>query len=218
MPTLLSGPSTPPLAGGKPNSLVVLLHGVGSDGRDLINLVRFWASLLPGTEFIAPDAPEPCDITPNGRQWFSVKDPSPNMISAGTSASAPILDEFLDEALALRGLDESKVALVGFSQGTMMSLHVAPRRTRPLAGVLGFSGALTNPDRLPREIRSRPPVMLIHGDADPVVPFSLMAEAEEILKANEVEVETLACPGLGHTVGGLGLRRCGLFLKRVLGA
>ncbi len=216
MSLTLSGPIAPPLAGGRPSSLVVLLHGVGADGRDLINLVRFWASLLPNTEFVAPNAPGPSDVTPSGRQWFSVKDPTPGMVSAGASATAPILDRFLDEVLASRGLDESRLALVGFSQGTMMSLHVGPRRARPLAGVLGFSGALTNPDRLAAEIRSRPPVLLIHGEADEIVPFSMMAAAEAALKANAVNVETMACPGLGHTVGGAGLRRCGAFLKRVL--
>lgn len=217
MPAPLSGPIAPPLAGGRPDSLVVLLHGVGADGRDLINLVRFWAPLLPGTEFIAPDAPHPCEVAERGRQWFSVQDPTPAMISAGASATAPILDDFLDAVLAERGLDESRLALVGFSQGSMMSLHVGPRRARPLAGVLAFSGALTNAERLAAEIRSRPPVMLIHGEADPVVPFELMAAAETTLKANAVAVETLACPGLGHTISGAGLRRCGQFLARALG-
>lgn len=216
MPTPLSGPIAPPLVGNRPSSLVVLLHGVGADGRDLINLVRFWAPLLPETEFIAPDAPDPCDTQGKGRQWFSVADPSPANISAGAKASAPILDHFLDDALAARGLDESRLVLVGFSQGSMMSLHVGPRRARAPAGVLGFSGALPNAERLAAELRSRPPVMLIHGEADPIVPFSMMAAAEAALRAHALRVDTLACPGLGHTISGAGLRRCGLFLKEVL--
>lgn len=217
MPTSLSGPIAKPLSGAKPTSLVVLLHGVGADGHDLISLAPYWAPLLPDAEFIAPDGPQACDMAPYGRQWFSLQDRTPAVIFAGVSASAPILDRFLDEALAARGLDESRLALVGFSQGTMMSLHVGPRRARPLAGILGFSGALTGPDRFAAEIRSRPPVLLIHGEADPVVPFSMMALAEQTLKANRVPVETLACPRLGHSIDEAGLKRGGGFLQRVLG-
>lgn len=217
MPSPLSGPVAKPLSGAKPTSLVVLLHGVGADGHDLISLAPYWAKLLPDTEFVAPDGPQPCDMAPYGRQWFSLQDRTPAVIFAGVSASAPALDRFLDEALAARGLDDSRLALVGFSQGTMMSLHAGLRRARPLAGIIGFSGALTGPDHLAAEIRSRPPVLLIHGEADPVVPFSMMPAAAQTLQANGVPVETLACPGLGHSIDEAGLTRGGAFLQRVLG-
>ena len=216
METSLTGPIVKPLSGGRPQSLVVLLHGVGADGSDLISLAPLWAPSLPNTEFIAPDGPQPCDMAPYGRQWFSLQDRTPSVIFAGVSATAPLLDRFLDDALAARGLDESRLVLVGFSQGTMMSLHVGPRRARSLAGIIGFSGALTGPDRLTGDIRSHPPVLLIHGEADPVVPFSMMALAEQALRANRVPVESLACPHLGHGIDEAGLKRGAAFLQRVL--
>lgn len=217
MPSPLSGPVAKPHSGSKPTALVVLLHGVGADGHDLISLASHWAPLLPDAEFIAPDGPQPCDMAAFGRQWFSLQDRTPAVIFAGVKATAPILDRFLDEALAARGLDDGRLALVGFSQGTMMSLHVGLRRARPLAGILGFSGALTGPERLATEIRSRPPVLLIHGQADPVVPFSMMGLAEQGLRANHVPVETLSCPRLGHGIDETGLKHGGAFLQRVLG-
>ena len=133
----LEGPGQPPRAGGKPKSLVVLLHGLGADGNDLISLAPYWAPLLPSTEFVSPNAPFPCDMAPYGFQWFSFQDRTPAAVLAGIRAAAPFLDTFLDEVLAARGLDESRLALVGFSQGTMMSLHVGLRRAKPVAGSLG---------------------------------------------------------------------------------
>jgi len=161
----LSGPVRKPASGGKPRQLVVLLHGVGADGHDLIGLAPYWAPALPDAEFVSPDAPFPCDMAPYGRQWFSLQDRSPSAILGGVRAAAPILDAFLDEALAARGLDASQLALIGFSQGTMMSLYVGPRRAEALAGIIGYSGALIGADTLAQDIRSRPPVLLVHGDA-----------------------------------------------------
>ena len=141
----LEGPSQPPRTGGKPKSVVVLLHGFGADGNDLIGLAPHWAAQLPETEFVSPHAPFPCDMAPSGRQWFSFQDRSPDMVLAGVRAAATILDGFLDDVLAARGLDEHRLALVGFSQGTMMSLHVGLRRKAALAGILGYSGRLLGP-------------------------------------------------------------------------
>jgi len=212
----LEGPSRPPLAGGKPTSLVVLLHGLGADGNDLIGLAPYWAPLIPEAEFLSPHAPFPCDMAPYGRQWFSLQDRSPDTILAGVRAAAPILDGFIDDALKARGLDDSRLALVGFSQGTMMSLHVGLRRANPLAGILGYSGALTGADVLKDEIRSRPPVLLLHGTADEIVPFQLLGAAEKKLSELGVAVETLARPGLGHSIDEVGLTRGGEFLRRTL--
>ncbi|MGH7093949.1 MAG: alpha/beta hydrolase, partial [Stellaceae bacterium] len=145
---LLSGPTHPPAGGGTPRRLVILLHGLGADGNDLIGLAPYWAPLLPDAEFIAPDAPFPCDMSPYGYQWFSAQDRRPGALLAGARAAAPLLDAFIDDALAKRGLDESSVALVGFSQGTMMSLFVGMRRARPFAGIVGFSGRLVGRDLL----------------------------------------------------------------------
>ena len=169
MPTL-SGPQWGPAAGGPPASLIVLLHGVGADGHDLIELAPLLAPLLPQTLFIAPDAPEPCDLAPFGRQWFSLADRRPEALLAGVARAAPVLDAYLDGLLAQYGLTADRLALLGFSQGTMLALHAAPRRPAPLAAVLGYSGALIDDGRLAAEHRSAPPVLLIHGDADEVIP------------------------------------------------
>ncbi len=211
-PLTLSGPSQPPAAGGKPRRLVILLHGLGADGNDLIGLAPYWAPLLPDTEFIAPNAPFPCDLAGYGYQWFSVQDRRPETVLAGVRASAPILDGFIDDALAARGIDESRVALVGFSQGTMMSLYIGLRRDRPFAGIVGYSGRMIGAHLLASELRSRPPVLLAHDPDDPVVPYESMADAEAVLRRNEVPVETLACPGMGHSIDEEGLARGGRFL------
>ena len=212
----LTGPSLKPASGGKPASLVVLLHGVGADGNDLIGLAPYWAPLLPDTEFLSPDAPFPCDMAPYGRQWFSLADRSPAPILAGVKTAAPILDRFLDEALAERGLDDSRLTLVGFSQGTMMSLYVGLRRAKAPAGIVGYSGALVAPQLLAGEIRARPPVLLVHGTEDPIVPFAALGTAVKALDASGIKVESLASPGIGHSIDEQGWTRGGEFLRGVL--
>lgn len=213
----LDGPRFGPAAGGRPESLVVLLHGLGADGNDLISLAPYWAQLLPRTEFVSPHAPFPCDMAPYGKQWFSLQDRTPTMILAGVKAAAPILDDFIDAALAERGLTDDRLALVGFSQGTMMSLYVAPRRARPCAAVVGYSGALVGAELLAGEAKSRPPVLLVHGEADEIVPFGAMGAAANGLRAAGVAVETLGRPGLPHSIDDAGLERGGTFLARRLG-
>ena len=212
----LSGPSRPPASGGKPRRLVILLHGLGADGNDLIGLAPYWARLLPDAEFLSPNAPFPCDMAPYGYQWFSSQDRSPEAVLGGVRAAAPILDAFIDEALQERGLDSREVALVGFSQGTMMSLFVGLRRAEPVAGIVGFSGRLLAPELLAGELRSRPPILLVHGTEDPLVPYSSLAAAETELRAAHVPVETVTSVGIGHSIDDQGLRRGGQFLKHVL--
>ena len=212
----LSGPSQPPVAGGKPSRLVILLHGLGADGNDLIGLARYWGRLVPDAEFVSPNAPFPCDLGGFGYQWFSVQDRSRESTLAGVRAAAPVLDGYIDDELKKRGLEAGDVALVGFSQGTMMSLYVGLRREKPLAGILGFSGRLIAPELLADEIRSRPPVLLVHGTNDPVVPYESLAAAEAGLKAAGVAVETLSCPGTEHNIDQQGLERGGVFLRDVL--
>lgn len=212
----LSGPSRPPASGGKPRRLVILLHGLGADGNDLIGLAPYWARLLPDAEFLSPNAPFPCDMAPYGYQWFSSQDRSPEAVLGGVCAAAPILDAFIDEALEQRGLGSGELALVGFSQGTMMSLFAGLRRAEPVAGIVGFSGRLLAPELLASELRSRPPILLVHGTEDPLVPYSSLAAAETTLKAAGVPVETVTSVGIGHSIDDQGLRRGGQFLKKVL--
>ena len=212
----LSGPSHPPASGGRPSRLVILLHGLGADGNDLIGLAPYWARLLPTAEFVSPNAPFPCDMAPYGYQWFSSQDRSPAAVLAGVRAAAPLLDAFIDDALAQRALDDADLALVGFSQGTMMSLFVGLRRTKPVAGIVGFSGRLLGPELLASELRSRPPTLLVHGTDDPLVPYESLAAAEVALNGAGVPVDTLTCPGVGHSIDENGLRRGGAFLKDAL--
>ena len=209
----MNGPSRKPANGGAPKQLVVLLHGLGADGSDLIGLAPSWAALLPDAEFLSPDAPFPCDMGPFGRQWFSAQTRTPETALAGARAAAPILDAFLDDALAKRGLTGGQLALMGFSQGAMMSLFVGLRRAVAPAAIAAYSGALVAPHLLATELRGKPPVLIVHGDADPVVPFAMMPAAVSALKASGITVEELVRPGLGHGIDEEGLARGGAFLR-----
>ena len=210
----LSGPSVPPKAGGTPKQLVVMLHGVGADGRDLIGLADVLATHLPHARFLAPNAPEPCDMAAFGYQWFSLRDRSQAVMLAGIMRSAPLIDAFLDQALERDGLDDQKLALLGFSQGTMMALHVAPRRSKRMAAVVGFSGALLGADALAAQIRSKPPIFLLHGDADDVVPVQALDAAVQGLQAAGIPVRWSVRRGLPHGIDPAGLADGAAFLAQ----
>lgn len=201
----LDGPRIGPAAGGAAKQLVVLLHGLGADGRDLIDLATHWAPALPNAAFVAPDAPEACDMGPYGRQWFSLQDRRPALMAAGAQAARGALDGFLDAELARLGLPGTALALAGFSQGCMMALHAGLRRTVPPAAILGYSGALLAPEALAAEITARPPVLLVHGEADDIVPVAASRAAEATLRQAGVPVEALYCPGLAHGIDAAGL-------------
>ena len=155
-------------------------------------------------------------MNPFGFQWFGISNLSPDIMLAGARSVAETLDAFLTQQMARFDLDESKTALVGFSQGTMMALHVGLRRARPFAGIVGYSGALPGLSALREEIRSRPPVMLIHGDADPMVPVQAMHLAQQGLEALNVPVEAHVRPGLEHGIDEAGVELGARFLKEVL--
>jgi len=214
----LSGPSLAPAAGGRARELVILLHGYGADGRDLIGLAPHWARALPHAAFVAPNAPFPCEAGPYGYQWFSFADRDPAMLLGGVMAAAAILQGFIAGELGERGLGEDRLALVGFSQGAMLALHVAPRRIRAAAAVVAYSGALVGPDLLASEVRSRPPVLLVHGDADPVVPFAELAAAAAALDSAGLTVTAVARPGLAHGIDETGLTLGGRFLADAFAA
>lgn len=196
------------MSGGKPTSLVILMHGLGADGNDLIGLAPLLAEHLPDTHFISPNAPFACDMAPYGHQWFSLCDWSPASMLAGAEAVAPIVHAFADEQLKRFSLSERQLAWVGFSQGTMTSLHVALQRKEACAAAVGFSGAL-----ITKTITAKPPVCLIHGDSDMVVPFAAMSMAEQTLKSAGVSVATHARAGLGHGIDPEGLDIASSFLK-----
>ena len=214
--TKIDGPSHGPHSGGRPKQLIVLLHGYGADGDDLIGLAPVLAPLMPDAVFHSPNAPYPCEGNPMGYQWFSINRLDPASRLAGTRSAAPFVDEFLDEKLAAYGLDETSTVLIGFSQGTMMSLHVGLRRARQLAGIVGFSGALAGPEVLKDEIRSRPPVLLVHGDSDEMLPAALTEEAAVALQRNGVEVAVHIAQGVGHGIDQTGLSNAARFLLNVL--
>lgn len=203
-----------------PSSIVLLLHGLGSNGRDLISLAPHWDEALPDTLFISPDAPFPCDMVPPGYmdsyQWFSLQDRDPYKILQGVQAAAPLLDQFIGGVLAEHNLPASRLALAGFSQGTMMSLYVGPHYKERLAGVLGYSGALVWPGDTDFTKLQKLPVRLIHGEADDVVPVGAYHMAREALMAAGFDVSGHTSPGLPHSIDGQGIESGGQFLAGIL--
>lgn len=203
-------------SGGTPKQLVILLHGLGADGRDLIGLAPLLARALPDAVFVAPDAPFPCDMAPFGYQWFSLQDRSEQAMLAGVRRAAPILDSFIAEQMETYGVPAHKTALAGFSQGTMMSLYIAPRFPEKMAGVLGYSGALIGVDELGGEEIFKIPVHLIHGDADSIVPVALYHDAGEGLEKAGFEVTGGITPGLTHSIDEAGIGSGSEFLRKIL--
>lgn len=204
---------------GQAKSLVVFLHGYGADGADLLGLADPLAPYLPDTVFMAADAPSPCAGNPFGRQWFPIPrvDGSTEVEAAvEMNRAAEDLNAFLDQRLAEEGLSPAALALVGFSQGAMMSLHVAPRRAQAMAGVVAISGKLMRPQVLAQEAKVKPPVMLIHGDRDDVVPFHEMQAAGNALVAAGFETFGHVMQGTGHGIAPDGLGVTMQFLKERL--
>jgi phospholipase/carboxylesterase len=198
---------------------VVLCHGVGADGHDLIDLAPHWAAALPHAAFAAPDAPEPYDQAPFGRQWFSLADRTPARLAAGAAVAAGALGRFIDAELLRLQLPASAYALVGFSQGAMTALHAGLRRAVPPRAILAYSGALLAPEGIAGpgiadSGASLPPVLLVHGEADEVVPAERSRQAAAALRAAGVAVDTLFCPRLGHGIDDAGLSAGALFLQK----
>ncbi len=216
MTVFIDGPRLPPARGGKPDSLVILLHGYGSNGADLISLAPYWAKALPGTAFASPNAIEPVPQAPGGFQWFPIVDLDPRSMEQGARHAAQSVDRFIDRELEKYGLDESRLALVGFSQGTMMSLYVGLRRERQVAAILGFSGVLVAGQRLKEEMRSKPPILLVHGDRDPMIPITAMFDSADALCAAGHAAQWHVSYGVPHSIGPDGLELGGDFLATTL--
>ena len=217
----LDGPRLEPRSG-TAQQLVVFLHGYGADGNDLIDIGRAWQQYLPQAAFVSPHAPEPCGQAPVGRQWFALTFRDPDERWIGVNKAAPMLERFLDAELNRRKLPPAALALVGFSQGTMMALHVGLRRAVAPAAIVGYSGLLVGPPDSDAEafaaaIKSRPPVLLVHGDRDDLIPPQALFQATQGLAALGVSVEWHLSAGIGHGIDAEGLRHGGEFLARALG-
>ncbi|HEY6254263.1 MAG TPA: phospholipase [Xanthobacteraceae bacterium] len=216
----LDGPRLEPQSGGAARQLVVFLHGYGADGNDLIEIGRAWQPLLPHCAFVSPHAPERCGQAPVGRQWFALTFRDPDERWIGVNKAAPILDRFLDAELAHWGLPPSALALVGFSQGTMMALHVGLRRQTAPRAIVGYSGLLVEPpqaqaEKFIAEIRSRPPLLLVHGDRDELIPVQALFHAANGLAELGLPVAWHVSAGIGHGIDQDGLRYGGEFLRKM---
>src|SRR3954452_16953946 len=214
----IDGPRLEP-RGGQAKRLVVFLHGYGADGNDLIEIGRAWQVMLPHAAFVSPHAPRPCGQAPMAREWFPLTFRSQTERWDGCNMAAPQLDAFLDAELARHKLPPSALALVGFSQGTMMALHIGLRRAAPPAAIVGYSGMLvlegdSDLEGYKPQLRARPPVLLIHGDADDLIPVQALMHASQALAALEVPVEWHISAGVGHGIDDEGLRQGGDFLAR----
>jgi phospholipase/carboxylesterase len=218
MASPLDGPRLAPAAGGAAKQLVVFLHGFGADGNDLIGLGREWAKLLTHAAFVSPHAPEPCGMVPMGRQWFDLTLGDMRAIALGVKKAAPSLDVFLDAELKRLGLGARALALVGFSQGTMMALAVGLKRHPAPAAIVGYSGALATVEALPKDPASAPAVLLVHGEMDEVIPVDAMLIAREQLAQAGLAVEWHMAQGIGHGIDAEGLRLGGAFLKQAFAA
>ncbi len=212
----MEGAEIAPANGNKADFLVLFLHGVGADGNDLIGLTHEFVDIFPNAHFISPNAPFMCDMAPMGRQWFSLQSREVAHMLTGIEASAPLLNAFIDAKLAEHGLGVNKLIVIGFSQGTMMALHTLLRRDTACAAIIGFSGAMVASRKLVEEITAKPPVCLVHGDADMVVPFAAMADSEAALHKAGVLVDAYGVEEMGHTISGECIVVAREFLKKHL--
>lgn len=225
----LQGPTHAPASGKAPTAAVVLVHGYGASGDDLIGLAPFFSQALPDAIFYSPNAPDPWEGgMMGGRQWYSLAGFDPEAIKSDplrmgetframndrVVKAAVRLDLFIDQIIAAHTLAPNRVAFLGFSQGTIMSLHVGLRRAQPIGAILGFSGALSAADKLAGEIKSKPPVALVHGAADPVIPAQATLESEKVLKGLDVPVQSMIIPGLQHGIDNTGAQFGATFLRQ----
>ena len=216
MSKIVNGASLQPLSGGSPKQIVLLLHGYGSNGADLTSLAPHWQRDLPDALFLAPNAPQQLGNMAAAYQWWPLTAFTPQALASGAASAAPALTAFIDRKLTQYGLTDADLAIVGFSQGTMMALHVGLRRSQQVAGIVGYSGMLTGAADLARLPITKPPVLLVHGSADPVVPVAALHAAQSALAHLGIDVTTHVSNGVGHSVDPVGLRLGGEFVAKAL--
>jgi len=207
-------PSWGPASKAKPRQLIILCHGVGADGHDLIDLAPYWGHAVPDAVFVAPHGPEPFDMAPVGRQWFPIGDLDLGKFGARVRKAAAVLDKFIDAQLLKYDLPPTAYALMGFSQGAMTALFTGLRRPNAPRAVLAFSGGLIDPQSLAAEAKNHAPVLLGHGEADQVVPVFRSRDAETALRAAGIPVETVFSPKLEHGIDDMLLTAGALFLQK----
>ena len=213
--TTLSGPMLAPASGGEPRQVVVLLHGYGSDGSDLIALASHWQGLLPDALFVSPNGPEVSRDNPAGYQWFALDLDRAESRTVGLPLARPVVVDFLKALWAQTGLTARETLLVGFSQGAMMALHVGTSLDEPLMGIIAFSGAFVPPEGFLDGTRACPPVCIVHGDRDPVVDPALSEQAAEVLRKAGFEVNYHVDHGVGHGISPDGLAFASAFIAGV---
>ncbi|HEY8136992.1 MAG TPA: phospholipase [Methylocystis sp.] len=220
MATPIDGPRVQAKSGAA-KQLVIFLHGYGADGGDLIEIGRQWRNFLPDADFVAPNASERCAMSPGGRQWFPLTMRDPNERWRGVTGARPTLDAFIDAELARRGLDERALALVGFSQGTMMALHTGLRRKIAPRAILGYSGVLVIGPAQPGEERVEhavpPSILLVHGEEDSLIPAEALFLSINLLGEMSVPAQWHLSAGLEHGIDNAGLVHGGLFLAQSFG-
>ena len=203
---MISGPIIEPSSGNSPKQMIIFVHGYGADGNDLIGLANYFQSTLPEAIFLSPHAPEACSMNPSGYQWFDLTSTDPAVLWSKILVAADHLNEFIDSKLLEYNIAEENLALIGFSQGTMMSLHVSLRRKNTMAAVLGYSGRLIGADLLKDDLISKPSIYLIHGDQDPMVPYQESLTAEKVLKEYSIDIKTHISENTQHSIAEDGLR------------
>ena len=216
MSKIVNGSSLQPLSGNNPKQILLLLHGYGSSGADLISMAPHWQRDLPDALFLAPNAPQRLSNLSSSYQWWPLSAFTPLALASGAASAAPAIDAFIERKLTQYGLTEANLAIVGFSQGTMMALHVGLRRSRQVAAIIGYSGMLTGGHELSHMPITKPPVLLVHGSADPIVPVAALHAAKTELEHSGIDVTAHVSPGVGHTVDPVGLRMGGEFVAKAL--
>lgn len=210
---MIKGPGLLPHSGRKAKSLIVFLHGYGSNGDDLISLAPYWSKTMPDTEFLAPNGPDVCESFSFGYQWFGLREFTPSYVRTGLDAARSVLRKYFLEILAQRSLTPKDLAIVGFSQGGMVALDMA-FALKDLRGAICYSGGfypfpgMSLPE-------PQPEVLLVHGDADTCVPYDAFLDAQRDLKTLGLHPQTLTCPGLGHSINEEGLKAGGMFLTQL---